>query len=447
MNKNELSNRNITRRDFVKRSSMAAGGGLLLGSLPVGASAYAGGSDTLKVAVIGCGGRGTGAANQALNADPGVKIVALADVFRDRLDQCYNALAQRHLESGRLDVPEEHKFVGFDSYKKAIPLADVVILTAPPGFRPAHFEECVNQDKHMFCEKPIATDAPGVRRYMKAAVLAREKKLNVVLGLQRRYQTNYREGFKRVAEQGLIGDLIAGQAYWNDGGVWVRHREDWMTELEYQVHNWFYFTWLAGDQILEQNIHNIDIFNWFTGEYPITAQGMGGREVRTGKEFGQIFDHNAIEYTYPNGLVLSAQCRHQRNTWSRVGETLRGTKGTLTYAGFNNNALIRDYNGNVLYDHNGMNDPNPYQQEHDELFEAIRSGGYIDDTDYGAKTTMTAIMGRMASYSGQMINWDDAINSDAQLMPYDVTAETTPPVLPDADGFYPVPVPGVSEPH
>lgn len=437
----------ITRRDFVKRSTMAAGGGLLLGSLPVGASAYAAGSDTLKVAVVGCGGRGTGAANQALNADPGVKIVALADLFRNRLDQCYNALAQRHLETGRLDVPEEHKFVGFDSYKKAIALADVVILTAPPGFRPAHFEECVNQEKHMFCEKPIATDAPGVRRYMKAAELAREKKLNVVLGLQRRYQTNYREGFKRVAEEGMIGDLIAGQAYWNDGGVWVRQRESWMSELEYQVHNWFYFTWLAGDQILEQNIHNIDIFNWFTGEYPVTAQGMGGREVRTGKEYGQIFDHNAIEYTYPNGLVLSAQCRHQRNTWSRVGETLRGTKGTLTYAGFNNNAVIRDYKGNVLYDHNGMNDPNPYQQEHDELFEAIRTGGYIDDTDYGAKTTMTAIMGRMASYSGQMIEWDDAINSDAQLMPYDVTSDTPPPVLPDENGFYPVPVPGVSEPH
>ena len=437
----------ITRRDFVKRSTMAAGGGLLMGSLPIGASAYAAGSDTLKVAVVGCGGRGTGAANQALNADPGVKIVALADLFRDRLDQCYNSLAQRHLESGRLDVPEEHKFVGFDSYKKAIPLADVVILTAPPGFRPAHFEECVNQGKDMFCEKPIATDAPGVRRYMKAAEIAREKKLNVVLGLQRRYQTNYREGFKRVAEEGLIGEIIAGQAYWNDGGVWVRQRENWMTELEYQVHNWFYFTWLAGDQILEQNIHNIDIFNWFTGEYPATAQGMGGREVRTGKEYGQIFDHNAIEYTYPSGLVLSAQCRHQRNTWSNVGETLRGTKGTLTYAGFNNNAVIRDYNGNVLYDHDGLNDPNPYQQEHDELFKAIRTGGYIDDTDYGAKTTMTAIMGRMASYSGQMIQWDDAINSDAQLMPYDVTAETTPPVLPDENGFYPVPVPGVSEPH
>jgi len=447
MNEKNFLNKGLSRRDFMKKTTLAAGSGLLLGSLPIGASAYAAGNDTLKVAVVGCGGRGTGAANQALNADPGVKIVALADMFRDRLDGCYNALSQRHLETGRLDVPEEHKFVGLDAYKKAIPLADVVILTAPPGFRPAHFEECVKHGKHMFCEKPVATDAPGIRRFMKAAEEARKQKLNVVLGLQRRYQNNYRAGYKRIAEEGMIGDIISAQAYWNEGGVWVRHREPGMSELEYQIHNWFYFTWLAGDQILEQNIHNIDIVNWFTGEYPETAQGMGGREVRTGKEYGQIFDHNFIEYTYPSGTILHAQCRHQRNTWSRVGETLKGTKGSIQYAGYNHNAFIRDRQGNMLYDHDGTDDPNPYQQEHDELFEAIRSGGYIDDTDYGAKTTMTAIMGRMASYSGQMIQWDDAINSDAQLMPFELTEDSEPPVLPDEDGFYPVPVPGVSDPH
>ena len=437
----------LTRRDFMKKTTLAAGGGLFLSSLSVGASAYAAGNDTLKVAVVGCGGRGSGAANQALAADPGVKIVALADMFRDRLDSCYNALAQRHLETGRLDVPEEHKFVGLDAYKKAIPLADVVILTAPPGFRPAHFEECVNHGKHVFCEKPVATDAPGIRRFLKAAKEAREKKLNVVLGLQRRYQNNYREGYKRIAGEGMIGDIISAQAYWNEGGVWVRHRESWMSELEYQIHNWFYFTWLAGDQILEQNMHNIDVVNWFTGEYPVTAQGMGGREVRTGKEYGQIFDHNFIEYTYPSGVVLHAQCRHQPAAWSRVGETIQGTNGSIVYAGYNNNALISDRKGNVLYDHEGLNDPNPYQQEHDELFAAIRNGEHIDDSDYGAKTTMTAIMGRMASYSGQMINWDDALNSDAQLMPYEVTADTEPPVLPDENGYYPVPIPGVSKPH
>lgn len=442
----ENISRGISRRDFMKKTTFATGAGLFLGSLPISASAYAGGGDTIKVAIIGCGGRGTGAANQALNADPGVKIVAMADLFRDRLDSSYNALAQRHLETGRLDVPEEHKFVGFDAYKKAIPLADVVILTAPPGFRPAHFEESVKHGKHMFCEKPIATDAPGVRRFMKAAEQAREKKLNVVIGLQRRYQNNYREAYKRIHHDNVIGDIISGQVYWNEDGVWVRHREPGMSEVMYQAHNWFYFVWLAGGQILEQNIHNIDVANWYIGEYPATAQGMGGREVRTGKEYGHIFDHNFVEYTYPGGAVISAQCRHQRNTMSRVAEVLQGTKGTASHAGYTSSAVIKDYNGILLYDHDGANDPNPYQQEHDELFAAIRSGAYIDDSDYGAKTTMTAIMGRMAVHSGQMIHWDEALNSDARLMPYEVTEDTVPPVLPDENGYYPVAVPGVSPP-
>lgn len=443
-NKN-LLNTNITRKDFVKTTSLFAGGGLLLGSLPVGVSAYAAGNDTLKVAVIGCGGRGTGAANQALNADPGVKIVALADLFRDRIDQCYDALSQRHLETGRLDVPEEHKFTGFDAYKEATALADVVILTAPPGFRPAHFEEAVKAGKHMFIEKPVATDAPGVRRVLEAAKEAREKKLNMVLGLQRRYQNNYRETYKRI-QDGEAGDIVSGQVYWNDGGVWVREREADMGEVEYQVRNWFYFTWLAGDHILEQNIHNIDVANWFIGEYPKTAQGMGGREVRTDKKFGQIFDHHFVEYTYPGGAVISAQCRHQQNTFARVAENFQGTRSNI-YVDSNNRAEIHGRDGTVHFDHDGMNDPNPYQQEHDELFAAIRSGEVLDDIDYGAKTTLTAIMGRMATYSGQMITWDDAMNSDAQLMPDYVAWDMEPPVLPDENGYYPVPVPGVSPPH
>jgi len=445
MKNRELFNSSITRKEFVKTTSMFAGGGLILGSLPVGVSAYAAGSDTLKVAIIGCGGRGTGAANQALNADPGVKIVALADLFRDRVDECYDALSQRHLETGRLDVPEEHKFTGFDSYKHATALADVVILTAPPGFRPAHFEEAVKEGKHMFIEKPIATDAPGVRRVLEAAKEAREKKLNMVLGLQRRYQDNYRETYKRLKD-GVAGDIVAGQVYWNDGGVWVREREADMGEVEYQIRNWFYFTWLAGDHILEQNIHNIDVANWYIGEYPETAQGMGGREVRIDKKFGQIFDHHFVEYTYPGGAVISAQCRHQQNTFSRVAEHFQGTKSNI-YVDFNNRAEIRGRDGVVHYDHDGMNDPNPYQQEHDELFAAIRSGDVIDDIDYGAKTTLATIMGRMATYSGQMITWEEAMNSDAQLMPDYVGWDMEPPVLPDENGYYPVPVPGVSRPH
>lgn len=442
--KNNKPKNGLTRRDFMKRTTLAAGGGLLFSSLPISASAYAGANDTLNVAVVGCGGRGTGAANQALNADEGVKIVALADAFRDRLDDCYNALNERFADSGRLDVPEERKFTGFDAYKHAIELADVVILATPPGFRPLHFEEAVNQGKHIFMEKPVATDATGVRRVLAAGRIAKQKKLNVIVGLQRHYQQNYMEALKRV-QNGDMGDITGGSVYWNSSGVWVRERQPDMTEMEYQMRNWYYFNWLCGDHILEQHIHNIDVANWFIGEYPETAQGMGGREVRTGKDHGQIFDHHFVEFTYPGGAVISSQCRHQPDTFSRVEEHLRGTYGTIELDQ-GGKALMKDRNGVLLYDHNSMEDPNPYQQEHDDLFAAIRNGDVIDDTENGAKATLSAIMGRMATYSGQMITWDQAINSQEDMVPDNLDWDVEPPVLPDENGDYPVPVPGVYQP-
>ncbi len=419
---------------------MAVGGGLILGSLPVGASAFAAASSELKVAVIGCGGRGTGAANQALQADEGVKIVALADAFRNRVDDCYNTLSQRYGDTGRLDVPEEHKFTGFDAYQNAIDLADVVILAAPPGFRPKHFEAAVKAGKHVFMEKPVATDVPGVHQVLDAGREAKRKNLNVVVGLQRRYQTNYHEALKRIQNQ-EIGRIISGQVYWNSGGVWVNEREADQSEIEYQMRNWYYFNWLCGDHILEQHIHNIDVANWFIGEYPVKAQGMGGREVRTGKDHGEIFDHHFVEYTYPSGAVISSQCRHKPNCMNRVDEVFQGTTGTIHTDG-SHKTVIRDWNGNIHYDHDGSNDPNPYQQEHDDLFAAIRNGNVIDDTDFGAKSTLAAIMGRMATYSGQEIGWDEAFQSDLKIVPDEQGWDMTPPVLPNDDGYYPVPVPG-----
>jgi predicted dehydrogenase len=442
--KNNKPKNGLTRRDFMKRTTLAAGGGLLFSSLPVSASAYAGANDTLNVAVVGCGGRGTGAANQALNADEGVKIIALADAFRDRLDDCYNTLNEGWGESGRLDIPEERKFTGFDAYKHAIELADVVILATPPGFRPLHFEEAVNQGKHIFMEKPVAVDATGVRRILAAGRIAKQKKLNVIVGLQRHYQKNYLEALKRV-QNGDMGDITGGSVYWNSAGVWVRERQPDMTEMEYQMRNWYYFNWLCGDHILEQHIHNIDVANWFIGEYPETAQGMGGREVRTGKDHGQIFDHHFVEFTYPGGAVISSQCRHQPDTFSRVEEHLSGTYGTIELDQ-GGKALMKDRNGVLLYDHNSMNDPNPYQQEHDDLFAAIRNGDVIDDTENGAKATLSAIMGRLATYSGQVITWEQAINSQEDIVPDNLDWDVDPPVLPDENGDYPVPVPGVYQP-
>ncbi len=433
----------LTRRQFFKNTAYAAGGGLLLSSLPIGASAYGAGSDVLRVGVVGCGGRGTGAANQALQADEGVKVVALGDAFRDRVDNCYETLSNRWAESGRLDVPEEHKFTGFEAYKHVIDLSDVVILCATPGFRPKHFEYAIQQGKHVFMEKPVATDATGVRRILRAGKMAEEKGLNVVVGLQRRYQTNYREAVKRMHDR-KIGRIVSGQVYWNDGGVWVRERQPDQNEMEYQMRNWYYFNWLCGDHILEQHIHNIDVANWFIGEYPESAQGMGGREVRTGKDHGHIFDHHFVEFTYPSGAVIASQCRHQPNTFSRNMETFQTTLGNISTHG-GHGLVIRSSYGSVLYEHDSANDPNPYQQEHDELFEAIRKGHVINDTEFGAKSTLAAVMGRTATYTGQQITWDQIMNSQQDLVPDEIDWDHNPPVMPDEDGNYPVPKPGVTE--
>ncbi|MDX1636933.1 MAG: Gfo/Idh/MocA family oxidoreductase [Balneolaceae bacterium] len=432
----------LSRRDFVKTSSLAAGG-LMLSSLPVGAGAYAGGSATLKVALVGCGGRGTGAARQALSTGDGVQLVAMADAFRDRLDDSLNTLNKVFKDDkSKLNVPEEHKFVGFDAYKNAIELADVVILATPPGFRPIHFEAAVDAGKHVFMEKPLATDAPGVRKVLEAGKKADQKGLNVVVGLQRHYQNSYREVIKRVND-GAVGDIVSGQVYWNSDGVWVREREPHQNEMEFQMRNWYYFVWLCGDHIMEQHIHNIDVANWFIGEYPESAQGMGGREVRVGPNHGQIFDHHFVEFTYPSGAVVSSQCRHQPNTMNRVAEFFQGTRGTIDTSG--DRGILRSWDRETLYNHNAEQDPNPYQQEHNELFAAIRNGDRINNTEYGAKSTLTALMGRMATYSGDVISWEDALNSDKSEMPEEFGWEATPPVVPNEDGKYPVPVPGETE--
>lgn len=433
-----------SRREFVKKTSLIAGS---LASLPFITKAQPVNSsvdDAIKIALIGCGGRGTGAAMQALLTTQNVKLVAMADAFRDRIDQCFNALSDADNEegnvSGRVSVPEENKFVGFEGYKKAIALADVVILTTPPGFRPMHFEEAVRLGKHVFMEKPVATDPAGIKRVLDAAIIARQKKLNVVVGLQRHYQNSYRELYKKFKD-GLIGDIVSAQAWWNNEGVWVNHRKYNQTEMEYQMRNWYYFNWLCGDHIVEQHIHNIDVINWFKGGYPVKAQGMGGREVRKGKEFGEIFDHHYVEFTYADGTILNSQCRHIKGTMSKVDEFIMGTKGNIYFGAAN----MVDRKGKVLYQYDRTKENNPYQTEHDELFAAIAKKEYkFDDTENGAKSTMTAILGRMATYSGNVVEFDKALNSGLSIMPTQFDFNALPPLVPNAEGFYPVAVPGVT---
>jgi myo-inositol 2-dehydrogenase/D-chiro-inositol 1-dehydrogenase len=429
-----------SRRDFVKQSSVIAGGLLAIPVLSQ-ANYFSGADNVIKVALIGCGGRGTGAAVQALSTKENVQLVAMADAFADRLNNSYNDIkGELGEKANRLNVKEEHRFVGFDAYQKAIALADVVILATPPGFRPVHFEEAVKQGKHIFMEKPVATDPAGVKRVLDAAEIAKAKKLNVVVGLQRRYQTSYKELYKRFKD-GIIGDVVSMQVWWNQGALWVRPRKPEYTEMEYQMRNWYYFNWLCGDHIVEQHIHNIDVGNWFMNDYPVTAVGMGGRSVRTGKEFGEIYDHHYVEYRYGNGVAMNAQCRHWKDADSRVDEEIVGTKGRMIM----DKGVIKSHKGKVLYQFDKKNENQPYQAEHDELFAAVAKGEYkFRDAERGAKTTLTAIIGRLATYSGQTIAFDKALNSGLNLQPATYAFDAAPPVVPDAQGNYAYAKPGIT---
>ena len=428
-----------SRRNFCKNGALLSAG-MLMPGLEMNAMVNVFNDKKLKLAVVGCGGRGTGAVNQALKADENVELVAMADAFEDQLEKSLANLAKEYEGTGRVNVKDKHKYVGFDAYKNAIDQADVVILATPPGFRPYHFEYAVNAGKHVFMEKPVATDVPGIHKVLEMAKVAKEKKLNVVVGLQRHYQNNYLAIAEKI-KNGEVGKIVSGQVYWNSAGVWVRPRTAAQTEMEYQMRNWYYFNWLCGDHILEQHIHNIDVANWFLGEYPVTAQGMGGRQIRIGKDHGEIFDHHFVEFTYPSGAVISSQCRHQPGTWSKVGEDFQGTNGSIHMKDAGT-ASILNLDGSTAFEYRNRNDPNPYQVEHDRLFAAIRNGDVISDAENGAKSTMTAILGRMATYTGKKMTWDEAMQSKQLLMPPEVTWNSQPPTLPDGNGNYSIPSPG-----
>lgn len=432
-----------SRRDFL-RGGIAAGAGLAMSSAN---NAFAAGGEDIKIGLIGCGGRGSGAAGQALSSgNYNFKLWAMGDAHQDRLDSAVKNLSDKHKD--QFSVTDDRKFTGLDAYEKVIAQCDLVILATPPGFRPYHFEAAINAGKHVFMEKPVAVDAPGVRKVLEVAKIADEKGLKVVGGLQRRYQNCYREALKQVKENNIIGEIVGGQVYWNSAGVWVKEREAGQTELQYQLRNWYYFNWLCGDHINEQHIHNIDVANWFIGSTPVSAQGMGGRQVRTGKEFGEIYDHHYVEFTYANGVRINSQCRHQKGCENPVREELTGTKGIL-YLDNGGRCYANDYKGNTIWRYRptgaDRKDPDPYQVEHNELQDAILNGKPLNNAYYLAESTMTAVLGRFASYSGKDIKYADAIKSEIQLMPNKVTWDTVPPSKPDENGFYPIATPGVTK--
>lgn len=417
--------------EIPNRRSLLKAGTAFAATLPIAGFAQAGGSDEIKIATIGTGGRGRGATAQSLNIE-GTKLVAVADAFRDNAQRAVKALKQQFGE--KVDVPEERIFDGFDGYRAAIDAADVVLLTSTPGFRPEHFEYAVEQGKHVFMEKPVATDAPGIRRVLAAAKKADAKNLKVVCGLQRHYQNNYIETLAQI-KSGVIGEITSAQVYWNGGGVWVRNRVEGMTEMEYQMRNWYYFNWLCGDHIVEQHVHNIDVMNWFKGGPPVKAQGMGGRQVRIGPEFGEIYDHHYVEYTFADGSVMNSQCRHQKGTMSRVSETIGCQNGTAMPG------RILDSKGKTIWRYRGENN-DPYQTEHDELYRHIREDKPINNAYYTAASTMTAILGRMATYSGKELKYDDALANGKSIMPKTYGWDVDPGPKPGEDGLYAAPIPG-----
>ncbi len=431
--------KNTSRRAFLQKSTTTAAGAALLGGLNLARTAHAQGGDQFKIALIGCGGRGTGAAVQALSTKADVKLVAMADAFRGSLERSYKAIKKARPE--RVDVPEERKFAGLDAYQKAIDCdADVILICTPPGFRPMQFEAAVKAGKHIFMEKPLAVDAPGTHRILAANEEAKKKNLMVAVGFHMRHEPNRIEIVQKLRD-GAIGKILFFRAYFNSSGVWVRPRKREQTEMQYQVNNWYYFNWLSGDHIVEQHIHNLDICNWIKDQHPVKANGMGGRQQRIGKDYGDIYDHHSVEFEYADGTRIFSYCRHIPNCWNSFSQHAHGTKGEANMGGHGNMKISAEGRKPL----NWRRGSDGHQIEHDDLFAALLAGKPYNECDSAAASTMTAVMGRMATYSGKVVTWEDAVNSKVDLSPDGYAWDDTPGPKPGADGLYPCAIPGITK--
>ena len=406
-----------SRRGFlIKASALAAVSAGSIGRTSEAAAVpHVGGSDLLRVGLIGCGGRGTGAAAQALNADKNVRLVAMADMFDDRLQGSLATLKTKKDVSEKIDVPADRQFVGFDAYKELIACGvDVVLLATPPHFRPAHLKAAVDAGLHIFSEKPVAVDAPGVRSVLASCELARQKDLSIVSGLCLRYSYGFQEVVKRIGD-GAIGQITMLQANDYRGTIWLRNRQPEWTDMHNQMRNWYYYTWVSGDFNVEQHVHFLDVCAWAAGNrYPARAIGMGGRQVRTGPEYGNIFDHHSVIYEYEDGAKLISNTRQMRGCKNNMSALVVGTKGHARFSERRGGLTITSGDDTWVYE---GEENQFYQTEHDMLFASIRSGKPMNNGQYMAQSTMLAIMGRMATYTGQEIEWDKAMNSQEDLTP------------------------------
>ncbi len=413
----------ISRRSAIKTAAVATAG---LVAHP--RAVFGGGqSDTLRVGVVGCGGRGTGAAVNCVESSDGVEIVALGDLFPDRLASCRERLTERL--GAAFKATDDTCFAGWDAYTSVLDTdIDMVIFATPPAFRPMHLQAAINADKHVFMEKPVAVDPAGIRSVMSSADEAESKGLAIVAGTQRRHQAPYVEAMKRIHD-GAIGEVVAAQVFWNQGGLWNRERQPGWTDMEWQARNWLYFTWLSGDHIVEQHIHNIDVANWALRGHPVKAVGVGGRQVRVDPDYGQIFDHFAIQFEYENGARVLSMCRQIDGCANHVGEHITGTAGTSDPSSWLRGAADWEW-GEAEY-------TNPYVQEHTDLIASIRAGEPLNEGRQVAESTLTAIMGREAAYTGQEIIWDELIGTDMTLVPDELQFGPMPSMK--------IPTPGVTQ--
>jgi myo-inositol 2-dehydrogenase / D-chiro-inositol 1-dehydrogenase len=444
--RHSISSNVTTRRDFLATSGKLVAGAALAGA--VARPGYAAENNTIKVALVGCGGRGSGAADQALSTKGPTKLWAMADVFEAKVQGSLNGLRRNH--ANQIEVPPDRQFVGLDAYKKAIDSldkGDVVLLATAPAFRPIHFAYAVQKGVNVFMEKSFAVDAPGIRRVLQTGQEAASKNLKVAGGLMSRHYKPLEECVQQIHD-GLIGEVITAWAYREHGPVGLSPKRPGQSELAHQITNYSNFTWLNGSFLVDWLIHNIDVCCWVKNGWPVSVQGQGGRQAR--KEPDQLFDHYAAEYSFADGTRMFAQGRHMNNCWDLFGDIIHGAKGSgILGEGQPKPRLFKGHKqtaDNLIWSYKGPG-CDQYQVEHDLLFAAIRDDKPYNETERCAKSCFTAIMGRMACDCGKMITWDEAMASELELAPglETITSlEDKAPVEPGPDGRYPVAMPGQS---
>jgi myo-inositol 2-dehydrogenase/D-chiro-inositol 1-dehydrogenase len=428
------SDHGTSRREFL-RSSVA--GAAALGGLSIAQTAHAGGTQTIRIGMIGCGGRCAGAAAQAMKAGPDVKLVAMYDIFEDRVRRSHDALREQHPEQVQVDA--DHRYTEFDGYKHVIDSADIVVIACASKFHPMYAEAAIRAGKHVFVEKPHGIDPVGVRRMRAVCDLAREKGLSIVSGLQSRYHRGWQETVARIHD-GAIGDVVSMQSMFLRTPYRVERREPGLTETQYQFRNWYHFRWLSGDDVTQSLVHNVDRMSWIMREeMPVWCFGLGGRSSSFGEVYGDMFDHHSAVYEYASGARLYALCRTQQGCYNNATDIIMGTKGTCQLG----QCLIQ---GETNWQFEGPHN-NPYDDEQRALIESVREGRPVNSGDYMADSTLIGVLGQIACYTGKATTWDAVSNSDLRFgpAPEDSTFDTLPPTTKDETGNYPLPLPGITE--